>query len=83
MATFGQRRRIRWITWASTRAISSPDGRLPGRSSDKIGLPDPASKMWIGLKHVPPAWFEQRQLLLAAHHVVSVVDVEHDRCRRA
>ena len=26
---------------------------------------------------------EQRQLLLAVHHVVGVVDVEHDRCRRA
>ena len=42
------------MTWRRTRAISSPDGRLPGRSSDRIGLPEVASKMWIGWKQVPP-----------------------------
>jgi hypothetical protein len=40
MRTFGQRRRMRWMTCQSTRATSSPEGRLPGLSSDRIGLPE-------------------------------------------
>ena len=56
----------------------------PVCSSDRIGLPEPASKMWIGWKQCAArVGVEQRQLLLAVHQVVGVVDVEHDRGRRA
>jgi len=48
MRTFGQCRRMRWMTCQSTRAISSPDGRLPGLSSERTGLPEVASKIWMG-----------------------------------
>jgi hypothetical protein len=33
-----------------TQSISSPDGRLPGRSSDSTGRPVVASKILIGWK---------------------------------
>ena len=47
-------------------------------------MPEPASKMWIGWKNAcRPVGVEQRQLLLAVHHVGGVVSVEHDRGRRA
>ena len=40
------------MTWRRTFATSSPEGRLPGRSSDSTGLPERPSKMWIGWKQV-------------------------------
>jgi hypothetical protein len=48
--TRGQLCRMRLMTCRKTRAASSPDGRLPGRSSDRTGLPVAASKMWMGWK---------------------------------
>ena len=46
-------------------------------------MPEPASKMWIGSEAVAArVGVEQRQFLLAVHHVVGVVDVEHDGRRR-
>ena len=67
------------MTRRKTRAASSPDGRLPGRSSDSTGLPVAASKIWMGWKAVLAVMgVEQRQLLAAVDRIGGVVDVEHD-----
>ena len=71
------------MTWASTRAISSPDGRLPGLNSDRIAYRARLEDVDRLEASAPRVGLEQRQLLLAVHQVVGVVDVEHDRCRQA
>ena len=48
MRTRGQDLRMRFVTWAMMRAASAPEGRLPGRRRAKTGLPEAASKMWVG-----------------------------------
>ena len=50
ISTCGQWCRMRRMTCLRIRAASSPEGRLPGRSSESTGLPVAASKMWMGWK---------------------------------
>ncbi len=42
--------RTRRMTCFRMSAASSPEGRLPGRRSERTGLPVAASKIWIGWK---------------------------------
>jgi pimeloyl-ACP methyl ester carboxylesterase len=77
MLTLGQRRRMRRITCRSTRAISSPEGRSPSLSSDRIGFARVALEDVDRLKAVPAGvHVETAQLLAAVHEFVGVVDVE-------
>ena len=82
MSTAGQWARMARTTWRSTSATSAPSGVLPGRRITATGLPlrglvdvdrQEAAAVVVGM--------EQRQLLLAVHPVLGVVDVEHDPAR--
>jgi hypothetical protein len=42
--------RMRAMTCSRIQAASSPEGRLPGRSIERTGLPVAASKIWMGWK---------------------------------
>jgi hypothetical protein len=90
MATFGQCLRMRRTQWRRTRAASSPDGRLPGRSSESVVLKARLRHDLAGgrledvdrLEAVAACvGVEQRQLLLAVHGIVRVVDIEDDARR--
>ena len=57
---------------------------MPGRSSDRTGLPEtPVEDMDRLEAGAVVVGVEERQLLLAVHGIVGVVDVEHDARRRA
>ena len=69
---------MRPMTRRKTCAISLPLGRLPGRIMANTGLPEPASKISIGLKQVVPAWLLKIASSCWPCEVVGIVDVEHD-----
>ena len=67
------------MTRRKTRAASSPDGRLPGRSQRQHRLARGRVEDMDGLKAVLAVMgVEQRQLLAAVDRIGGVVDVEHD-----
>src|ERR1700746_651490 len=78
ISTACQLRRIRPRTGRRICSTSSPDGRLPGRSSDSTGRPGGLEDL-DGLEAVAAGMgVEQCKLLLSMHSIVRVVNVEHD-----